>query len=86
MADINMDINDKKKNKDGAQLEFRLPVNEVKENVRVGQTGAIRIPVKVIQVDDAFITFMKDGESEGVGTFAQPTAVEMREHLDVAER
>lgn len=84
MANTNMDLN-KESKKDGPQLEFTLPLNELLNQFRVGETGSVAIPVKVTQVDKETISFMKDGEAKTIGNFRSPTASEMRKHLDVAE-
>ena len=83
--DINMDTN-KKKEKEGPQLEFTLPANELLDQFRVGEIGRITIPVEVIQAKDGSVTFRKRGEAQTDGSFSQTTAAEMKKNLPVAER
>lgn len=86
MAIINMDHT---KNPDSTvtQLEFSLPVDEIKEHLDVGQRGWIRIPVEVIQGEsNGMISFRKAGKSASEGAFQSATASELRNDLPVAER
>lgn len=82
---INMD-HSKQTNSNVPQLEFTLPINEVKESVEVGQRGNVTIPVEVIEVSDGMISFRKSGKATSQGGFTQATASDMREDLPKAER
>ena len=85
MADnTNMDLN-KEDPKDGPNLEFTLPFNELLDQFKAGETGKVVIPVEVTQVTDKMVSFRKNGESEVLGNFRTKTVSEMRESLEVAE-
>ena len=79
-----MDLN-KESKKDGPQLEFTLPNNELLTQAEVGQIGKVIIPIKITQVGKETISFIKNGKAEPSGEFKQQTATEMRETLPIAD-
>jgi len=68
------------------QLCFTLPINEVKENVEVGELGSVIIPVRVIGIGEGMIEFEKRGKASSQGGFSSATTSELREQLPIAER
>lgn len=85
MADnLNMDLENQSK-KDGPQLEFTLPIDDVGQDLQVGQKGEIRLPVEVTQVKEGMISFRKRGTASGTN-FRQASLQDLENELPVAER
>ena len=78
MPNTNMDLN-KPSKQDGPQLEFTLPIDEIKESIEVGQIGVVMIPVEVTQVKDGMVSFRKRGKASSQSKFHESNASEMRE-------
>lgn len=81
----NMDLK-KEASNDGPQLEFTLPMNEVKESLSVGDKGKVMIPVEVTQVQDGMISFRKIGMAESQSNFRELSLEEEKKDIGVAER
>jgi len=81
----NMDLK-KPSNPDGPQLEFALPMEEVAEQVSVGDKGSVIIPVEVTQVRNGMITFIKRGKASSQTNFQPMSLEEERKDIGVAER
>lgn len=80
----NMD-HSKKPGSNVPQLEFSLPIDEIKESVEVGAVGEVIIPCEVTMVKDGIVSFRKKGKSRSEGAFVQATVAQLRDTLPKAD-
>jgi hypothetical protein len=80
----NMD-HSKKPEANVPQLEFSLPIDEIKESVEVGAVGEVVIPCEVTMVKDGIVSFRKKGKSRSEGAFVQATVAQLRDMLPKAD-
>lgn len=87
---ISMDMGepmDKMMEEDDSMLdEFWLPLYEVKEELKIGETGSVNIPVEVMEIKGALVRFKKAGESNSPAPFSSSTIKDLRNKLPKAER
>jgi hypothetical protein len=85
MAQVtNMD-HSKKTDSNVPQLEFTLPIDEVKESVEVGDVGVMSVPCEVTMVKDGMISFRKRGKAYAEGGFTKASVAQMRDMLPKAD-
>jgi hypothetical protein len=75
----------KKTNSNVPQLEFSLPIDEIKESVEVGDMGEVIIPCEVTSVSDGIVSFRKHGKARVDNSFTKANVAMMREMLPKAD-
>jgi len=65
--------------------EFELPLNELLDQFKAGDSGKVIIPVDVLRVDNEKVRFKKKGSAETYGSFKDRPLEEVREDIGVAE-
>jgi hypothetical protein len=65
--------------------EFELPLNELLDQFKTGDSGKVLVPVDVLRVDNEKVRFKKKGSAETYGSFKERPLEEVREDIGVAE-
>ncbi len=66
--------------------EFSVPLNEVNEQLEVGQTGELSIPVEVVGVLGELVMFRKRNKARAAGKFTAPSLKDLEDDIGMAER